>query len=79
MTTWIGRPSAALSVLSALSGVDDPGATPPSFTGAPAAIHFSTLVIPLALVSAQTVCSVAAAPTYSNFRASNSMPFWPRT
>ena len=43
------------------------------------AIHFSTLVMPLALVSAQTTSSLTAAPTNSNFRASNSTPGWPRT
>ncbi len=37
-----------------LSGVEVPGARPPIFTGVFDAIHFSTLVIPLALVSAQT-------------------------
>src|SRR5437867_790965 len=43
------------------------------------AIHFSRLVIPLATVVAQTGCSYTGAPMYSNFRASNSTPFWPRT
>ena len=62
-----------------LSGFDAPGATPPIFTGVGEAIHFSKLVMPLAVVVAQTGCSYTGAPMYSNFRASNSTPFWPRT
>ena len=51
----------------------------PIFTGAGDAIHFSTLVIPLAFVKEQATSSVIAAPMNSNFRASNSIPGWPRT
>ena len=49
----MGKPSADLKILVALSGVDAPGARPPIFTGVFDAIHFSMLVIPLALVIAQ--------------------------
>ena len=69
----MGSPSTAFRTRPELSG-EAPGATPPSLTGAFAAIHFSTLVMPLALVSEHTTSSFTAAPTNSNFRASNSTP-----
>src|SRR3972149_9112864 len=73
-TPWTGRPRAALKILTELSGENAPGATPPSLTGVLEAIHLSRLVMPLALVRAQTTSSLTAAPTNSNLRASNSIP-----
>jgi len=43
-------------------------------TGVLAAIHVSTLEIPLALVTAQTTWSFTGTPSHSNLRASNSTP-----
>ena len=47
---------------------------PPIFTGVFDASHFSTLVMPLALVKAQARLSLIGEPRYSNLAASNSMP-----
>src|SRR5258705_7895229 len=69
----IGKPRAAFKTRGTSESLA-PGASPPSFTGFLAANQSSNELMPLALVSAQTVSSCTGAPTHSNLRPSNSMP-----
>ena len=57
----------------------DPGAVDPNLTGILEAAHFSMVVTPLLRVSAQTGLSFTGTPMYSNLRASNSIPGFPRS